>query len=177
MFLKSLLKPGQAKQAASLLYAATVTAARRPDIYAELGVADTPDGRFELYTLYMCLVLARLRGRARKPRRSHRPISTHISAASITGSENLPSAIFRSARPCARSARRSTAAAGRSTPPSPRCRTAGHWRRYWAALCSGGSNAADPAPLAGRILADRDALASIGAERLLAGELPWRAEA
>ena len=60
MFLRSLLKPGQARAAGERLYAATVGAARAPRLYAELGAPDTPDGRFEVYTLHVLLVLERL---------------------------------------------------------------------------------------------------------------------
>jgi cytochrome b pre-mRNA-processing protein 3 len=38
-----------------------VAQARTPAIYASLGAPDTPDGRFEVYTLHVLLVLARLR--------------------------------------------------------------------------------------------------------------------
>jgi cytochrome b pre-mRNA-processing protein 3 len=43
------------------LYAATVAQARTPALYAALGAPDTPDGRFEVYTLHVLLVLTRLR--------------------------------------------------------------------------------------------------------------------
>jgi cytochrome b pre-mRNA-processing protein 3 len=43
------------------LYAATVVQARTPALYAALGAPDTPDGRFEVYTLHVLLVLDRLR--------------------------------------------------------------------------------------------------------------------
>jgi cytochrome b pre-mRNA-processing protein 3 len=45
-----------------LLYAAIVAAARQPKFYLEHGVADTVDGRFDMITLHMFLVLDRLRG-------------------------------------------------------------------------------------------------------------------
>jgi cytochrome b pre-mRNA-processing protein 3 len=61
MFLQRLLKPGPTKAAAERLYAATVAQAREPALYATLGAPDTPDGRFELYSLHVLLVLARLR--------------------------------------------------------------------------------------------------------------------
>jgi cytochrome b pre-mRNA-processing protein 3 len=61
-FLQRLMRPGSAKVAGERLYAATVARARDPAIYATLGAPDTPDGRFEVYTLHVLLVLARLRG-------------------------------------------------------------------------------------------------------------------
>jgi cytochrome b pre-mRNA-processing protein 3 len=62
MLLERLIRPGPAKTAGRRLYAATVERARAPDIYAEFGAPDTPDGRFEVYTLHVLLVLARLKG-------------------------------------------------------------------------------------------------------------------
>lgn len=61
MFLQRLLKPGPTKAAAERLYAVTVAQARTPALYAALGAPDTPDGRFEIYSLHVLLVLARLR--------------------------------------------------------------------------------------------------------------------
>ena len=43
------------------LYTAAVQAARDPYFYAELGVPDTLDGRFDLVGLYACMVIRRLR--------------------------------------------------------------------------------------------------------------------
>jgi cytochrome b pre-mRNA-processing protein 3 len=61
MFLQRLLKPGPTRTVGEALYASTVAQARSPALYAALGAPDTPDGRFELYTLHVLLVLARLR--------------------------------------------------------------------------------------------------------------------
>ncbi len=46
--------PGQA------LYEAIVAAARQPRFYADLGVPDTVDGRFDMIALHMFLILDRL---------------------------------------------------------------------------------------------------------------------
>ncbi len=43
------------------LYTQAVRAARDPYFYADLGVPDTLDGRFDLVGLYACLVIRRLR--------------------------------------------------------------------------------------------------------------------
>jgi cytochrome b pre-mRNA-processing protein 3 len=43
------------------LYTTAVQAAREPYFYADLGVPDTLDGRFDLVGLYACLVIRRLR--------------------------------------------------------------------------------------------------------------------
>jgi cytochrome b pre-mRNA-processing protein 3 len=61
MFLQRLIKPGPARAVGDKLYASTVAQARTPALYAALGAPDTPDGRFEVYTLHVLLVLARLR--------------------------------------------------------------------------------------------------------------------
>ncbi len=44
------------------LYAAAAAQARRPEFYRALGVADTVEGRFELYSLHVALLLIRLKG-------------------------------------------------------------------------------------------------------------------
>ncbi|HEX3406724.1 MAG TPA: ubiquinol-cytochrome C chaperone family protein [Caulobacteraceae bacterium] len=62
MFLQRWLRPGPARSAGAQLYAATVAQAREPAIYSQLGAPDTPDGRFEVYTLHVLMVLARLQG-------------------------------------------------------------------------------------------------------------------
>ncbi|MFN0190407.1 MAG: ubiquinol-cytochrome C chaperone family protein [Aestuariivirga sp.] len=64
MILKRILKRNQPQ--ARPLYGAIVAAARHPSHYAELGVADTVDGRFEMVCLYLYLVLARLKGENRE---------------------------------------------------------------------------------------------------------------
>jgi cytochrome b pre-mRNA-processing protein 3 len=61
MFLQRLLRPGPARAMGEALYAATVAQARTPALYARLGAPDTPNGRFEVYTLHVLLVLERLR--------------------------------------------------------------------------------------------------------------------
>ncbi|HEY1426885.1 MAG TPA: ubiquinol-cytochrome C chaperone family protein [Caulobacteraceae bacterium] len=66
MVLGRWLKRGPARLAGERLYAAAVALARRPVLYAELGAPDTADGRFEVYTLHVLLVLARLQGEGRR---------------------------------------------------------------------------------------------------------------
>ncbi|HVM99129.1 MAG TPA: ubiquinol-cytochrome C chaperone family protein [Caulobacteraceae bacterium] len=61
MFLQRLLRPGPARAAGERLYAATVAQARQPALYATMGAPDTPNGRFEIYTLHVHLLLERLR--------------------------------------------------------------------------------------------------------------------
>jgi cytochrome b pre-mRNA-processing protein 3 len=49
------------RQVAERLYRAVVEQSRRPVWYRELGVPDTPEGRFEMIALHAALVLRRLR--------------------------------------------------------------------------------------------------------------------
>jgi cytochrome b pre-mRNA-processing protein 3 len=46
--------------AAEELYAAVVAAARRPELYIDHGVADTPEGRFEMIALHLFALTHRL---------------------------------------------------------------------------------------------------------------------
>jgi cytochrome b pre-mRNA-processing protein 3 len=62
VFLGRLFQPKRGRSAGRSLYEAAVAQARRPDFYAVLGAPDTPEGRFELYSLHVVLLLHRLRG-------------------------------------------------------------------------------------------------------------------
>jgi cytochrome b pre-mRNA-processing protein 3 len=55
-------KPHQ--HAANSIYAAIVAQARRPQFYADLGVPDTLDGRFDLLVMHAFLFFYRLKGEA-----------------------------------------------------------------------------------------------------------------
>lgn len=59
--LKSLFGLKPELESAHSLYAETIHAARRPAIYTEMGVPDTPEGRFETLALMAFLVLRRLK--------------------------------------------------------------------------------------------------------------------
>lgn len=60
----SLLKraPRRSATAGQALYASAVDQARRPAFYTGLGVPDSANGRFELYSLHVILLLRRLKG-------------------------------------------------------------------------------------------------------------------
>jgi hypothetical protein len=60
--LKRFFQPRPARIAGEALYAAAAAQARTPGFYRELGVEDTREGRFELYTLHVILLMDRLRG-------------------------------------------------------------------------------------------------------------------
>lgn len=54
-------RPSAAQDAAARLHAAAVAAARRPELFREVGAPDTLPGRFELVVLHAALILRRLR--------------------------------------------------------------------------------------------------------------------
>jgi cytochrome b pre-mRNA-processing protein 3 len=61
MLLDRLFRPRPALAMGRALYAQVVEQARTPALYQELGCPDTIEGRFELYTLHLMLLLERLR--------------------------------------------------------------------------------------------------------------------
>jgi len=62
MKLNRLFSPRPAVLAGRALYDSAAAQARSPAFYAALGAPDTVEGRFELYTLHVALVLRRLKG-------------------------------------------------------------------------------------------------------------------
>lgn len=64
MILDRLFRPKAAQASGRALYAAVVEQARSPELYADLGAPDTIEGRFEVYSLHVVLLLDRLRGQS-----------------------------------------------------------------------------------------------------------------
>lgn len=62
MFFKRWRKPRPAQLVGEALYAGAVAQARTPALYLDLGAPDTREGRFELYSLHVILLLDRLKG-------------------------------------------------------------------------------------------------------------------
>ena len=62
MFFQGLFGPKPAQLAGDALYNSAVAQARRPEFYSQMGAPDTLEGRFELYTLHVILVVLRLKG-------------------------------------------------------------------------------------------------------------------
>lgn len=62
MLLERLFKVRPAVEVGKRLYAGAVAQARQPVFYLDFGVPDTREGRFELYTLHVALLVRRLRG-------------------------------------------------------------------------------------------------------------------
>jgi cytochrome b pre-mRNA-processing protein 3 len=60
--IRRLFRPREAVEAGRKLYAAAAAHARQPALYRDAGVPDTHEGRFELYTLHVVLLLHRLKG-------------------------------------------------------------------------------------------------------------------
>jgi cytochrome b pre-mRNA-processing protein 3 len=62
MKLSRLFAPRPPVLAGRRLYAAAAAQSRTPALYARLGAPDTVEGRFEIYTLHVALLLRRLKG-------------------------------------------------------------------------------------------------------------------
>jgi len=60
--LRQMFRPRPARLAGEALYEAATRQARQPDFYLALGAPDTVEGRFELYSLHVVLLLNRLKG-------------------------------------------------------------------------------------------------------------------
>lgn len=61
MILERFFRPKPAKIAGQKLYAGVVSQARQPEFYGQYGCPDTVEGRFELYSLHVVLLLDRLK--------------------------------------------------------------------------------------------------------------------
>lgn len=71
MIFDRLFRPRPAVQAGRALYSAAVAQARTPALYEGLATPDTAEGRFEIYSLHIVLLLDRLRG--------HGPVASDVS--------------------------------------------------------------------------------------------------
>jgi cytochrome b pre-mRNA-processing protein 3 len=60
--LNRLFRPRPAQIIGRALYASVVEQSRQPALYADLGAPDTVEGRFEIYSLHVVLLLDRLTG-------------------------------------------------------------------------------------------------------------------
>jgi cytochrome b pre-mRNA-processing protein 3 len=81
MILDRLFRPRPALAAGRALYARLVEQARQPRLYEALGCPDTAEGRFELYTLHLVLLLERLRGQGERAAETSQALfDTYLSA-------------------------------------------------------------------------------------------------
>ena len=62
MLLDRLFRPRPARAIGQTLYQRVVDQSRTPALYADIGAPDTVEGRFEIYSLHIVLLLERLRG-------------------------------------------------------------------------------------------------------------------
>jgi cytochrome b pre-mRNA-processing protein 3 len=76
-FLERMFAPSAAKAAGARLYEAVVAQARMPALYSRLGAPDTIEGRFELYSLHVALILLRLKGQGAEASASSQALFDH----------------------------------------------------------------------------------------------------
>lgn len=173
--LKRLFKPRPARLAGESLYARTVVQARSPALYAELGAPDTTEGRFELYSLHVFLLLERFKGPDERATETAQALSdTYISALDNTlremgmGDEGVSRRMRRLGEAFyGRIRSYETALAGL---PDSALLEAMLARTVYA------DADATPAPrLAAYIVAQRSSLAAQPLDRLCAGDVDWSA--
>lgn len=75
MLLERLFRTRPSVAAGRALYEATVAQARTPGLYAQLLAPDTPEGRFEIYSLHVVLLIDRLRAADTQARDDIREVS------------------------------------------------------------------------------------------------------
>ena len=81
MFLDRFFRPRTAQAMGQRLYAGVVAQARTPALYEDYGAPDTVEGRFELYTVHVFLLLDRLKGQgARASETSQALFDTYLGA-------------------------------------------------------------------------------------------------
>ncbi|HZZ87236.1 MAG TPA: ubiquinol-cytochrome C chaperone family protein [Caulobacteraceae bacterium] len=175
MFLQRLLKPGPARGTGEKLYAATVRQARTPALYAEMGAPDTPDGRFEVYTLHVLLVLNRLR----QTGQDAAAVSQAYFDAYIGGLDNGLRELAVGDLSVGKTMRRLGEAfygRGRSLDAAlAALPDQGPLNDFIARTVYGRDSEADPARLAAYVLAVRTALEATAPAALLAGDIDWPA--
>ena len=177
MFLRRLMGPGPAKAAGRRLYAAVVAQARAPWLYAALAAPDTPDGRFEVYTLHVLMVLERLTAAGAKAG----PVSQALFDAYLSGLDHGLRELAVGDLSVGKAMRKLAEA------------FYGRGKAYDAALEAlpdraaleamvartvfSGVEGTNPAPFADYLLATRARLAAAPLEVLMAGDIDWRAAA
>jgi cytochrome b pre-mRNA-processing protein 3 len=174
MFLQRWLRPGPARTAGARLYAAAVAQARQPALYAELSAPDTPDGRFEVYTLHVLLLLGRLQGEG--PAGAH--ASQALFDAYLSGLDHGLRELAVGDLAVGKTMRKlGEAFYGRGkalTTALAALPDRGELEALLRRTVLGGANA-DPGKLADYVARARAALAAAPTERLLAGEIDWTA--
>ena len=101
MFLDRFFRPRVTLAMGQKLYVGVVAQARTPALYEAYGVPDTVEGRFELYTVHVFLLLDRLRGQGSRASETSQALFDTIWARWMTPCVRWGSAIFRWGRRCA----------------------------------------------------------------------------
>lgn len=171
--LKRLFKPRPAVEAGRALYALTVPQARNPALYATLGAPDTPEGRFEIYSLHVYLVLERLKGQGSQAAETAQALfDTYVS-----GLDNALREMGVGDLSVGKRMRKLGEAFYGRVNSFEKALAALPDRAELEALLSrtvyAGVEAPLPGPLADYVIAQRAALADQSIEALCAGELAW----
>jgi len=173
MLLDRLLKPGPARRAGERLYAASVAQARQPALYEAMGAPDTPDGRFEIYTLHVLLLIERLRTEGR----TARAISQSLFDAFLSGLDHGLRELAVGDLSVGKTMRKlGEAFYGRGKALDQALAGLPDQAPLETLLqrtILGGCAEADARPLARYVVAQREALASNPSERLMAGHVAW----
>jgi cytochrome b pre-mRNA-processing protein 3 len=173
MLLDRLFRPRQALGAGRALYARAVAQSREPALYADLGAPDTVEGRFEIYSLHVVLLLDRLRGEGE----AAADLSQVLFDTYVKGLDNALREMGVGDLSVGRKMRKlGEAFYGRGKSYETAFAALPDEAALHALLTRTVYADADatPAPrLAAYVLAQRTALAAQPAERLLAGEVDW----
>jgi cytochrome b pre-mRNA-processing protein 3 len=174
MVLNRLFRPRGAHATGQMLYAQVVTQARRPELYQALGAPDTTEGRFELYTLHLVLLLERLRA-AGGPKASE--TAQALFDAYLKGLDDALREMGVGDLSVGKKMRKlGEAFYGRGKSYDAAFAALPDEGPLTALLARTVYEGGDPAlapRLTGYVLAQRAAIAAAPVERLLAGEAPW----
>jgi len=175
MLLDRLFRPRPALNAGRSLYLRAVEQSRSPALYSDLGAPDSVEGRFEIYSLHVVLLLDRLRG--------HGDLATEISQALFdTYLKDLDHALRELGvgdMSVGRKMRKlGEAFYGRGKSYEEAFAALPDTTQLTALIARTVYAEADPEPaprLAAYVLGQRAALAGQPLERLAAGEVDWQA--
>jgi len=172
--LKRLFKPRPAQLAGRALYARTVAQARTPALYADLGAPDTAEGRFEIYSLHVYLLLERLKAQGEQATETAQALfDTYVSALDHALREMGVGDLSVGKR----IRKLGEAFYGRIN-SYEEALAALPDRSQLEALLSRtvyeGADTSRPSDLAAYVVAQREALAAQPLDRLCAGEVDWR---
>lgn len=176
MILARLFRPRAAQEAGRALYAGAVAEARQPRLYADLGVPDTPEGRFELYTLHVLLLIERLREQGPAAAETSQVLfDTYISALDHglrelgVGDTSVGKKMRRLGEAFYGRGKSYDGAMAALPDQGPLI-------AFLQRTAFAGAQSSQPQALADELLAKRAALAALPLERLLAGDAAWEAQ-